>query len=452
MRIVRWTVKDAGERRIEEAIPKMDRDVGVSLSTATWNDTARALRETMAALEERDPEVRAWAISAAKGRSSPREVVESVVAAAGETVKESSASSLSDVEVGRPEGSQQTTARTILSNHEGSRTWLIVRALHELGIATDVVLAENDPISADPAYPPHEGRFTHPLAVAHVAGGATAAPGAKTDATGSDIWIDADVSGPPLPAGRISPELRGRAALYSDGRVEPLPTSVEGDAQGERDQVDIRLALDAHGDAKGQLTVLLRGRAAQELAEALLRIVGDERQRTLRGVALAWVPYANVDEVVLSSTEESWQVALRATLTVPGYAQMEARTWVLPGIDPIHAVYPRPTVATLGSTFASQGGRKDALAVSHALQYHVHRRIELPPGATVARAPGGFEVKDTVLSAERKVSVAPNAVEDEFTLSVSTGTVGADAYAGFSADAHAIDDGFLASTRVKPAP
>ncbi|MGO8992288.1 MAG: DUF3857 domain-containing protein [Polyangiaceae bacterium] len=468
-RVLRWNVKDAAERRMEEGTPKMDRSVGVSFSTATWSDSARALRETLAALDEHDPEVRAWALGAAKGKTKPREIVEAVVAATGASVKEGDASTLSDGEVGRPEGAQETTARTILANHEGSRTWLAVRALRELGIAADVVIAESEPFSADPAFPPHEGRFTHPLAVAHVGGGgAQSGAGSTTDA--GDVWIDADVSGPPLPAGRISPELRGRAALHADGRVETLP-SLDGNGNGaeagaHEDEVDVRLALDANGDAKGQLTVLLRGRAAQELAEALFRIVGDERQRALRGVALAWVPFADVDDVVLSSTEESWQVALRATITVPGYAQAEGpaqgakgasgtsagRVWVLPGIDPIHAVYPRPVVATLGSTFASQGGRKDALAVSRAVQYHVHRRIELPAGATVARAPGGFEVKDSVLAAQRRIKVAPDAIEDDFTLSVTTGTVGADAYAGFSADAHAIDDGFLASTWVKPAP
>jgi hypothetical protein len=445
-RVVRWTLKDTPERRIEEGTPHMDRDVAVSLSTATWLDTARALRETLASLDERDPEVRAWAIGAAKGKTKPREIIDAVVAAAGASVKEAAASTLSDVEIGRPEGSQQTTARTTLTNHEGSRTWLIVRALRELGIPADVVIAENEPFSADPAFPPHEGRFTHPLATAHVDDGASA-PGA------GDVWIDADVSGPPLPAGHISPELRGRAALFSDGHVAPLPVPA---AQDEGDEVDVRLALDARGDAKGSLTILLRGRAAQELAEALLRIVGDERQRTLRGVALAWVPYANVDDVVLSSTEESWQIALRATLTVGSYAQIEGppqrRTWILPGLDPIHAVYPRPTVATLGSTFASQGARKDALAVNHAFQYHLHRRIELPAGATVVRAPGAFEVKGDVLQAQRRVGVAPSAVEDDFVLSLATGTVEADAYGAFAADAHKIDDGFLASTRVKPAP
>ena len=36
------------------------------------------------------------------------------------------------------------TARTILTNHEGSRTWLIARSLRALGIATDIVVAENE--------------------------------------------------------------------------------------------------------------------------------------------------------------------------------------------------------------------------------------------------------------------------------------------------------------------
>jgi hypothetical protein len=423
----------------------MDRDVAVSLSTARWADSARALRETLASLDDRSPEVAAWARAAANGKTVPREIVDAVVTAAGTTVKEGMAGTLSDSEIGRPDGPQQTTARTILSNHEGSRTWLILRALRELGIAADAAIAENEPFSADPAYPPHEGRFGHPLAVAHV--------------SGKDVWIDADVAGPPLPAGRISPELRGRAALHADGRVEPIPSPDGNDQGAEQDEIDVRLKLDERGSATGQLTVLLRGRAAQELSEALFRIVGDERQRVLRGVALAWVPFANVEEVLLSSSEESWEVALRAKITVPGYAQAEGQlaggravTWVLPGIDPIHAVYPRPTVTTLGSTFASQGERHDALAVNHAAQYHVHRRIELPKGATVTRAPGGFETKDPVLSAKRRIAVSPSAVEDDFTLSITTGTVKVDAYAAFASDAHAVDDGFLASTRVKPAP
>src|SRR5262249_51715792 len=158
-------------------------------------------------------------------------------------------------------------------------------ALRELGISCDVVVSEIDPYSADPSFPPHFGRFLHPLVVAHVAGG--------------DVWVDADVAGPPLPAGRVSPELRGRLTLRTDGGIGPLPPV--GEEKDERDEVDMRLTLDAQRNARGTFLVSLRGREAQELAEALFRIVGAERQRALRDVVLAWLPWANVDDVQLSS-------------------------------------------------------------------------------------------------------------------------------------------------------
>ena len=167
----------------------------------------------------------------------------------------------------------------------------------------------------------------HPLAVAHV-------PDAAKPGTTEDIWIDADVPGPPLPAGRISPELRGRSALYGDGHIAPLPATNTRATQ--RDEIDVRLVVDEQGNAKGVLTVLLRGRSAQDIAEALVRLVGNERQRALRGIALAWVPFATVEKVELSSTEGSWQVAIRAELTRAGVRAgrgNEARLtlWVLPG-------------------------------------------------------------------------------------------------------------------------
>jgi hypothetical protein len=446
-KVLRWRSKDTPVRRIEDGTPKMDRDVSMSFSTSVWSDTALALRETLATLADHDPEITKWAREAAKGKTAPKEIIDAVVDAAGTTVKEASPSTLSDLEIGRPGGAQSVTARTILSNNEGSRTWLVTRALRELGVSTDVVIAENEPFSASATFPPHYGRFTHPLAVAHV-------PGDKTHAA-SDVWIDADVPGPPLPAGRISPELRGRSAIHADGTIAPLP-SLAGADGSERDEVDIRLTVDAKGDAKGSLTILLRGRAAQELAEVLVRIVGDERQRALRGVALAWVPFANVDDVALSSSEGSWQVALRAALTIPAYAQPEggtggtAKSWVLPGIDPMHIVYPRPYVTTLGATYASRGSRQEALAVNRALQYHARRRVELPAGTAVVRVPGAFAVSGAILQASRKIGVASNVIEEEFTLSVSTGTIPASAYGAFVTDAHKTDDAFLASTRVKP--
>jgi len=444
-RVLVWNVKDRPVRHVEVGVPKMDRSVMVSFSTTTWADVARGIRETIAALDADHPEVSAWAKEAAGGKPVSPALVESIVAASGTAVKEASGVVLTDLDLGRPASGQSITARSILATHEGSRTWLIVRALRELGVKVDIVVAENEPFSDSASFPPHFGRFMHPLAVAHV-------PDPQKPGTLTDIWIDADVSGPPRPAGRISPELRGRNAIFPDGKIAPLPIIGAG---AERDEIDIRLVVDEQGSAKGSLTVLLRGRSAQDLSEALIRIVGLERQRALRGIALAWVPFATVDKVELSSSEGSWQVAIRAELTAPAFAQLEgtkpgSRMWILPGIDPIHYVFPRPYVSTLGSSYASHAARENALAINHATQYHVRRKIELPPKAQVARVPGPFEGKGPLLSAQRKTNVNGNSIEEDFTLEVTTGTVPRDRYDQFVAEAHRTDDAFRASTRVKP--
>jgi hypothetical protein len=451
-----WRLTNHDVRRIEHGVPKMDQNVAVSFSTSSWSDVAEGLRETLAGLDTSSPEVSAWAHSvdrcaqhvdtpgAAHGVNCgpSRALVEKVVQAAGTSVKEASGFLLSDFDVGR-DGNTSMTARTALATHEGSRTWLIVRALRELGVHTDVVIAENEPFSDSATFPPHAGRFLHPLAVAHV-------PSEKDPNVMQDVWIDADVPGPPLPAGRISPELRGRSALRLDGRIAALPDLGGGN---ERDEIDMRLKLDNDGNAKGVLTVLLRGRQAQEVAQALLRIVGDERQRALRGIALAWAPFGTVEKVELSSTEESWQVAIRAEINAPGYALREGdgnATWFLPGIEPIHYVYPRPYVTTLAATYANQASRESALAISHATQYHLHRRVELPEQAAFTRLPGPFETKSQRVSASHKLSVSGTSLDEDFTLDVTTGTVARDAYNAFVDEAHRTDNAFRASTKVKP--
>jgi hypothetical protein len=458
-RVLTWHVADHAARRVEDGVPQMDRSVRVSFSTADWTTMARALGETIASLDEHDPEIAAWAREAAAGAAAGegggrRKMVDAIVAAAGKALREGDASALSDYSGGIAPVQQQT-ARTFLTSHDGSRSWVVLRALRELGVPCGLVVAENEPFSADPVFPAHFGRFTHPLVVAKV--------------DGNDVWIDADVDGPPLPAGRVSPELRGRLSLRADGTIGALPAT--GDGASERDEVDVRLALDANGNARGTFAIVLRGRDAQTLAESLVREVGAERQKALRSVVLAWLPWANVDEVQLSSSEGSWQVSLRAEVTVSGYAQLESasspesglkhpndaragggRTWLLPGLDTMHTAWPHARVSSLGATFATRAGRESALALSRAVQYHVHRRIELPAGADVSRMPGPLDVKAKLVEASRRIGVttggATRTIEDDFVLGVTTGTIAARDYDAFVAVAHAADDGFLASTRV----
>jgi hypothetical protein len=441
-RVLTWHLSDQLARRVETGVPKMDRNVGVSFSTAQWGDVARALRESIAALEDHDPEIGAWAREAAgsQANGASRSTVDAIVTAAGKALREADAATLSDYGGGIA-SVQAQTARTFLSSHDGSRSWLVLRSLSELGVPCQVVVAENDPFSADPSFPPHFGRFLHPLVVAHL----PALDGGKEE----DVWVDADVAGPPLPAGRVSPELRGRLALRTDGTIAPLPSF--GPGEDERDEVDIRLALDDKGDARGTFAVVLRGRDAQELAEALFRIVGAERRRALRDVVLAWLPWANVDDVQLASTEGSWQVSLRADVSVSGYAQVDGnKTWLLPGLDTLHWAWPRARVSSLAATFAASAGRESALSVASAMQYHVHRRIDLPKGVTVARMPGPLEIKTALVDASRKLAVAGDGgtIEDDFVLEIATGTIPRADYEAFVGAAHAADDGFLASTRV----
>ena len=108
--------------------------------------------------------------------------------------------------------------------------------------------------------------------------------------------------------------------------------------------------------------------------------------------------------------------------------------------------------STLSATYASEGTRESALAVSRAVQYHAHRRVELPAGATIVRVPGPFDVQTRALAASRKLRVttgASPAIEDDVTLGVPTGTVPAAGYAGFVADAHRTYDALLATTHVR---
>jgi hypothetical protein len=172
----------------------------------------------------------------------------------------------------------------------------------------------------------------------------------------------------------------------------------------------------------------------------------------LRHVVLGWVPWANVDDVGLSSSEGSWQVSLRASVSIPGYAQAEGAWWVLPGFEPLHVGFPRPYVGTLGSTFASQGARESALAIDNAFQYHVHRRLELDPALKPGGALPSVEIRDDNLEALRRGKWENGVLDEDFALSLATGTLDTETYGKFAEKAHRIDDVFQAATRITRDP
>lgn len=431
-RVVRYRLENANPRRIEEGAPRMDREVAISVGTYAWSDVGRHLGELLSALGEDDPYVTRWARQAA-GDASGREAVARVVQMSGKSIRVPQGNLLSDTSAAFFAGPQTLSARHILELGQGSRSWVVYRALQALKIPAEVVVAEREPFSADPGYPARPSRFDHPLVVARLPDG--------------ELWIDADLPGPPLPPGRVSPELRGRVALRVNG--EQIPVQGAG-AEDARDEVEIALKVDEKGIATGTFGIQLHGRAAQVLMDALDRVAGIDRKDLLRGVVLAWLPWATVNEVTMSPAEGSNTLALRAEVVVPSLAQGEGQGWTLPGLEPLHLVLPRAQATTLSATYASRMGRQSALAVDLAVQYRVRRRIEVPAGWKLPGTLPSVSVKHDLFEASRTGKKTGNTLEEEFSLALTTGTVQADAYERFAAQARRADDGFLTSIRIAP--
>jgi hypothetical protein len=431
-----YQLANVAPRRLELGTPRQEQAVALSVGTLRWEDVARSLDENVRSLEDNaDPYVTRFAKEAAGDltTASP-ELLERLVVAVGKRLRIPGGSELSDVAALYGGGEQTLTARTMIERGAGSRSWVLYRVLSELGVRADIAVAETEPWSAGASFPPHAGRFFHPLV--------------RVSLPSGDVWLDADVDGPPLPPGYVSPELRGRKAMLRDGTL----LTVEGALAELGDEVDVRLTVDAQGDARGEFTILLRGRAAQALAQSIETVVGSDRHELFRRVVLGWLPWADVEDVKLSSEEGSWQVALRATIAIHGFARPEGRdgkTWVLPGLEPVHFVFPSPAAMTLAGAYASRAERESALSIETALQYHLRRRIQLPDGAELTRAPEGVSTVGANLRAERRGKVVGTSIEEDFTLSLPTGTVSAEAYPQFLEQLRVVDDGFMAGARVR---
>ncbi len=442
-KFLKYRLVNAPARRLEDGVPPLEQGVRVSLGTQTWPNIARSIGETIRSLDDSDPFMQRYADEAAKGSdggpakgsdggpAKDAALVARVVDHVGHSLKIASGGQLSDMASAYAGGPQGPTARSMIEDKQGSRSWVIYRTLKQLGVRTDLAIAETEPFSSSPSFPAHTGRFRYPLVVAHLAAG--------------DEWIDADVDGPPLPPGRVSPELRGRNAILSNGQI--IQVSPSNDPTF--DDVDIHLVVDEKGVAKGKIHLTLRGHQAQALSESFNTVVGSDRTEMLRSVVLGWLPWADIDDVKLASSEGSWEVSIDADISIHGFGSPEGRdghSFVLGGFEPVHGT---GRSGTLAQSYATRGARQSALSIDSPIQYRVKRRIELSPGMTIVKPPTSVDVKDPNVVASRKTKVDGSIVSEEFTLSLPTGTVAADHYRTFVEDVGTIDAGFLAGIRVK---
>lgn len=457
-------VAHAKVRKIGDHLPRSERTVHVSFSTITWRELAQAMGDESARITAPDAEVSRFAAQAlAKSKqgaphsqkklSSVAHNVDVLVRAVGERVTHAIGSNLADFSVSSAYGMTNETARSILTVREGSRSLVLRAALQSVGIQSEVVVAEQEPWSNGESYPPHPGRFVHPLLLVPPQGDSKA-----------PIWIDADVPGAPLPAGRVSPELHGRLAVHlPGGAIEKLPETA---FQVGEDEVDIRMALDGSGNAKGEITILLRGHLAQELSAAFERVVGQERDRILRSLVSAWVAGATVDEAAYSDQNG---VAVRARFTAGAYAERlntavsanpkapapgsrdKKVTFIVPGHVALHFDSGGER-STLLERYGDSLAREGTLSVRDAVRYHVRRSIDLPPGFTLGRGPGPLHVESPGLRAERSFQVGAGkggvTLVDDVRLSLETQTIEGARVSAFVETLRKVDEGLLASERI----
>ena len=419
-------------------------------SASAWgrrpgSNVAAALDENIRSLEEQRPVHDALG---ARGRRAPTgrrraRCVERVVAAVGKAVKVAGGGrALATWRRVFGGGPQRTTARAMLELGQGSRSWVVYRALRELGVRAELAIAETEPFSSSADFPPHAGRFRHPLVD-------------RAPRRAATLWIDADVEGPPLPPGRISPELRGRAAHAAGRRAR------HGGGHERRDRRRGRPA--PHARREGRRQGHVHGAAARPRGAGARRGVRDGgRHRAARDAPRRRARLAPVGRRRgrrrSRRREGSWEVALRAadrrsTATARPEGK-DGKTWVLPGLEPVHIVFPRAHVGTLGATYASRGARKSALSIeTRRSSTTCAAASSCPAGAAVARAPEGVRRRARGPRGVAQGHAHGAVIEEDFALSLPTGTVSTDEYKAFVERVQAVDDGFMAGIRVaRPAP
>ncbi len=423
-----------GPRNIEWRGLLLDRPVSVLATNDTWRGVGSRLASALVALDDKgDVEISALvAASGALKSKANLEAVRALVKHVGDRLRVSSPWLLADSGFVRTEGTLAQSARSMLLAREGSRTWVIHRALRELGIASEVVVGEPEPVSVDKDPIVHPGRFMHPLLRATI--------------DGKQVFIDADVSGAPLPLGQVMPELVGRPILHADGRIELLSRDW---VKIDRDEVHLKLRLLANGDAEGEVHLQVGGPPAQELDEALQRAVGEPRAYLLRSIVSSWVPGADV--VSVNTSRDGDRIVVRASVVAARYAEREGDSGRLriPGLVPFHRASP-VNASTMIRTFGARSDRSTALVIHDALQYHVVRDIELPASLTIGKQVDDEELREDHVVAVRRATHDAHAVHDELTFELRPKVITPDQFATFLALSRRVDELFLASHVVLP--
>ncbi|MEM9696870.1 MAG: hypothetical protein AAGA56_30320, partial [Myxococcota bacterium] len=255
-------------------------------------------------------------------------------------------------------------------------------------------------------------------------------------------WIDADVEGAPLPPGLVSPELRGKKALFLDGSLRPIDAE-----KPQPDEIEISLRMDPQGNSRGRFRAALRSRSGQRLAQALEDATpGAARRALLEGVVHAWLPSAEISSVGRGGARPGVAIVIEATVSrfesaVPtSVNQVNVRE--ISGIWPLWSGYPTSVRSTLAQRFLRQG-RPRRVNVPTSTLYRVTRTIELPARAKMGSIPPRYAYDEGSLQARRATSVKGSILVDEFFFGLASGAMAPDDPNQLELDMRSIDAAFL---------
>ena len=164
----------------------------------------------------------------------------------------------------------------------------------------------------------------------------------------------------------------------------------------------------------------------------------------------AWVPFATVERSSSRRAKAAGRSRMRADSPRRRYAQLEgtkpeARSVGAARDRPVHYVFPRPYVTTLERDLREPRRARERARDQPRAQYHVRRRVELPPKRRSRALPGPFDGKGPLMRRQRRISVSGPSIEEDFTLESRPAPSRRTSTTRSCGDAHETDDAFRAT-------
>ncbi len=383
----------------QELLPWVSYGFGV-----TWQDVGDAVRDRILATFVGSDELEEWAEPQLEGHDLEERLASLVDATVGE------------VEAGRSQLELGTTVGESFSRREGNRLGIVAFLLVRAGLEVDLALSRPLPLARSHLEVPTMEAFGQPVLRVR-----------RGDET---VWVDLDEERRGV--GHISPLLQGSDALLiplDDPRrpvsyLDRLPVFPNPELEDRR---RVHAVLDASGEARVEVELVLRGGAGQRLSEQVESLPSERVQMLYVQVAVGLLPGA--ENVTGSVGRDGDEVRLTLGLDLPGACEGPAGRQVCRGL-----VIHRPLVPAL----ASLPQRRFPLVLQLPISQRHELVLELPSGWTMDRGPRLLEARWG--SVREELEITDGRVHSVLRLEIPAQVVAPEEYPEFARFCHAVDE------------